>query len=386
MRLPEISSLMSDTKLSEVARVFLKLGFTAFGGPAAHIALMHKEVVKDRQWITEEHFLDLVGATNLIPGPNSTEMAIHLGYERAGWKGLIVAGLCFILPAVIITGLFAIAYKEYGQLPELQPFLYGIKPAIIAVILAAIFPLAVKALRNSELAAIGIMALVLCLCGFNEILILFGSGLIYLVFVILKGSIFKKNINSLFPIGLLQIIGTNTNPVSGMNLFLIFLKIGAILYGSGYVLFALLDAELVSTGLLKRQQLIDAIAMGQFTPGPVFSAVTFIGYQINDAKGALLSTIGIFLPSFVFVALLNPIVKLVRGSAMFSSFLDAVNIASVAVIVVVCYEMGKETITDAKTIMIGIISLVIVFGFKQINTAWIILGGAILGFLLHKFV
>ncbi len=386
MRLPEISSLMSDTKLSEVARVFLKLGFTAFGGPAAHIALMHKEVVKDRQWITEEHFLDLVGATNLIPGPNSTEMAIHLGYERAGWKGLIVAGLCFILPAVIITGLFAIAYKEYGQLPELQPFLYGIKPAIIAVILAAIFPLAVKALRNSELAAIGIMALVLCLCGFNEILILFGSGLIYLVFVILKGSIFKKNINSLFPIGLLQIIGTNTNPVSGMNLFLIFLKIGAILYGSGYVLFALLDAELVSTGLLKRQQLIDAIAMGQFTPGPVFSAVTFIGYQINDAKGALLSTIGIFLPSFVFVALLNPIVKLVRGSAMFSSFLDAVNIASVAVIVVVCYEMGKETITDAKTVMIGIFSLVIVFGFKQINTAWIILGGAILGFLLHKFV
>lgn len=386
MRLPEISSLMSDTKLSEVARVFLKLGFTAFGGPAAHIALMHKEVVKDRQWITEEHFLIWVGATNLIPGPNSTEMAIHLGYERAGWKGLIVAGLCFILPAVIITGLFAIAYKEYGQLPELQPFLYGIKPAIIAVILAAIFPLAVKALRNSELAAIGIMALVLCLCGFNEILILFGSGLIYLVFVILKGSIFKKNINSLFPIGLLQIIGTNTNPVSGMNLFLIFLKIGAILYGSGYVLFALLDAELVSTGLLKRQQLIDAIAMGQFTPGPVFSAVTFIGYQINDAKGALLSTIGIFLPSFVFVALLNPIVKLVRGSAMFSSFLDAVNIASVAVIVVVCYEMGKETITDAKTVMIGIFSLVIVFGFKQINTAWIILGGAILGFLLHKFV
>ena len=288
MRMPEISSLMSDTKLSEVARVFLKLGFTAFGGPAAHIALMHKEVVKDRQWITEEHFLDLVGTTNLIPGPNSTEMAIHLGYERAGWKGLIVAGLCFILPAVIITGLFAIAYKEYGQLPEFQPFLYGIKPAIIAVILAAIFPLAVKALRNSELAAIGIMALVLCLCGFNEILILFGSGLIYLVFVILKGSIFKKNINSLFPIGLLQIIGTNTNPVSGMNLFLIFLKIGAILYGSGYVLFALLDAELVSTGLLKRQQLIAAIAMGQFTPGTVCSAITFIGYQVNDGKGGFL--------------------------------------------------------------------------------------------------
>ena len=377
---------MADTKLSEVAGVFLKLGFTAFGGPAAHIALMHREVVKDRQWITELHFLDLVGATNLIPGPNSTEMAIHLGYERAGWKGLIVAGLCFILPAVIITGLFAIAYKAYGQLPELQPFLYGIKPAIIAVILAAIFPLVVKSMRNSELAGIGAMALVLCLCGFNEILILFGSGLIYVLFVILKGSIFKRNVNSLFPIGLLQMIGTNTNPISGMNLFLIFLKIGAILYGSGYVLFALLDAELVSTGLLKRQQLIDAIAIGQFTPGPVFSAVTFIGYQINDAKGALLSTIGIFLPSFVFVALLNPIVKLVRGSALFSSFLDAVNIASVAVIIVVCYEMGKETITDAKTVMIGIISLLIVFGFKKINTAWIILGGAILGFFLQKFV
>lgn len=312
-----------SSKLKEVAKLFFKLGVTAFGGPAAHIAMMQDEVVTKRKWLTEQHFLDLIGATNLIPGPNSTEMAIHIGHERAGWKGLIVAGLCFILPAVFITGIFAWLYKEYGQLPEVLPFIYGIKPAIIAVILAAVYPLAKKSLKTFELTIIGIIVLIFSLLNFNEIYLMFGAGIIALLLTSFKNN---KNTNSFIPLPLLQISSTTFISATNLNLFLIFLKIGAILYGSGYVLFAFLDTELVSTGLLSRQQLIDAIAVGQFTPGPVFSSVTFIGYQINGLSGAIVSTIGIFLPSFVFVALLNPLVKKMRNSKLFAVFLDAVNV------------------------------------------------------------
>jgi len=371
--------MSSKADLKEVAKLFLRLGVTAFGGPAAHIAIMQQEVVEKRKWMTEQHFLDLIGATNLIPGPNSTEMAIHIGQEKAGWKGLIVAGLCFILPAVFITGIFAWLYKQFGQLPEVQPFVYGIKPAIIAVVLAAIYPLAKKSLKSVELGIVGTAVLILSLAHYNEIYLMFGAGILALALTSVKQ---QKTINSLFPVTLLQISNTTFFSVTNLNLFLIFLKIGAILYGSGYVLFAFLDTELVSTGLLTRQQLIDAIAVGQFTPGPFFSSVTFIGFQINSWTGAAISTIGIFLPSFVFVALLNPLVKQMRNSKLFAVFLDAVNVASVAIIIAVCYTMGKESISEWRTILIALASIVLTFGFKKINSAWIILGSSITGYLL----
>lgn len=365
--------------LKDIAKLFLKLGVIGFGGPVAHISMMQQEVVTKRKWLTEQHFLDLIGATNLIPGPNSTEMAIHIGHEKGGWKGLIVAGLCFILPAVFITGVFAWLYKQYGQLPEVQPFVYGIKPVIIAIILGAIFPLAKKSLKSVELAIIGIIVLLCSLLKFNEIYLMFGAGFIALLLAFIRN---RNQTNSIFPLAFLQITNATILSATNANLFWIFLKIGAILYGSGYVLFAFLDTELVANGLLSRQQLIDAIAVGQFTPGPVFSSVTFIGYQINGFSGAIISTIAIFLPSFFFVALLNPLVKKMRNSKLFSAFLDAVNVASVAIIIAICFEMGKDTITDWRTILIAVLSIAIAFVFKKINSAFVVLGGSLLGYLL----
>ena len=365
--------------IKDIAKLFLKLGVIGFGGPAAHIAMMQEEVVIKKKWLTEQHFLDLIGATNLIPGPNSTEMAIHIGHEKGGWKGLLVAGLCFILPAVFITGVFAWLYKQYGQLPEVQPFIYGIKPAIIAIILGAIFPLAKKSFKTIELSIIGVLVLIASLLNFQELYLLFGAGFLALFLAFIRN---RNQTNSIFPLAFLQITNATFITASNANLFWIFLKIGAILYGSGYVLFAFLDTELVATGLLTRQQLIDAIAVGQFTPGPVFSAVTFIGYQINGFSGAIISTIAIFLPSFFFVALLNPLVKKMRNSKLFSAFLDAVNVASVAIIIAICIDMGKETITDWRTILIAFVSIVVAIGFKKLNSAFVVLGGSLLGYLL----
>lgn len=308
-------------------------------------------------------------------------MAIHIGYEKGGWKGLITAGLCFILPAVFITGFFAYLYKLYGQLPEVQPFVYGIKPAIIAIILGAIFPLAKKSFKSGELIFIGLLVLAGSLLGINEIYLMFGAGFFALLLAYVRSK--KGNhINGLLPFTLLQITNTTLLSASNANLFWIFLKIGAILYGSGYVLFAFLDTELVATGLLTRQQLIDAIAVGQFTPGPVSSSVTFIGYQINGWTGAAISTIAIFLPSFAFVALLNPLVKIMRNSELFSAFLDAVNAASVAMIVAVCFEMGKDAVTDWRTILIAIAGLFVAFGYRKINSIFVVLGGSFVGYLL----
>lgn len=368
-------------KLKDIATLFLKLGIIGFGGPAAHIAMMQDEVVTKRKWLTEQRFLDLIGATSLIPGPNSTEMAIHIGHEKGGWKGLIVAGLCFILPAVLITGTFAWLYKQYGQLPGVQPFVYGIKPAIIAVILGAVFPLAKKSLKSIELAVIGFLVLIGSLLNLSEIYLMFGAGFLALFLAYIRNNK-ANNINGFIPCVFLKITNTTLLSASNTNLFWIFLKIGAILYGSGYVLFAFLETDLVSTGLLSRQQLVDAIAVGQFTPGPVFSAVTFIGYQINGFKGAAVSTIGIFLPSFVFVALLNPLVRKMRDSKLFCYFLDAVNVASVAIIVAVCFDIGKDTIADWRTILIAVLSLSVTFGYKKLNSAFVVLGGSLIGYLL----
>jgi len=373
--------MSEKVSLKEIVKVFTKLGIIGFGGPAAHIAMMREEVVVKRKWMDEQHFLDLLGATNLIPGPNSTEMAIHIGYDKAGWKGLIIAGLCFILPAVFLTGVLAYFYKNYGELPQVQPFIYGIKPAIIAIILGAVFPLAKTSINSTFLAFIGLIVLVASLLGVSEIFLLFGAGfLAYVVFYIntTKRSTLQSFLPLTFLLTIQNTLFTNTN----MQLFWIFLKIGAILYGSGYVLFAFLDTELVQTGLLTREQLMDAIAVGQFTPGPVFSSVTFIGFQINGLSGALLSTLAIFLPSFVLVALINPLMKKLRNSKGLSVFLDAVNVASVALIVAVCITMTRDVLLNWQTLVITLLSGILVFKFKKVNSAFIVLVGALLGYLL----
>ncbi|WP_288442822.1 chromate efflux transporter [uncultured Chryseobacterium sp.] len=369
----------NNNDLKDLAKLFLKLGIIGFGGPAAHIAMMQKEVVAEKKWLTDQEFLDLIGATNLIPGPNSTEMAIHVGRERAGWKGLIVAGFCFIFPAVIITGIFAWLYKEYGQLPEVSPFIYGIKPAIIAIIIGAAFPLAKKSVKTFPLAAVGGIVLLCSFFKINEIVLMFGAGLLILIIEYQR----NKKLNNFIFISPLQFLLSDASSLLNLKLFWIFLKIGAILYGSGYVLFAFLDTELVSRGIITRQELIDAVAVGQFTPGPVFSSVTFIGYQINGLSGALVSTLAIFLPSFIFVALSGPFVNKMRNSATFSSFLNGVNVASVALILSVCITMGIDSITDWKTTLIACISIAVVFGLKKINSAFVVIGGALLGYLLY---
>tara|TARA_B100000678_G_scaffold290693_1_gene304314 strand:- start:540 stop:1655 length:1116 start_codon:yes stop_codon:yes gene_type:complete len=366
----------SKKNLKEVAKLFFKLGSIAFGGPAAHIAMMEDEVVKKRKWMSHQHFLDLVGATNLIPGPNSTEMTMHCGHERAGWKGLIVAGASFVFPAVVITMIFAWLYQQYGQLPKVEPFIYGIKPAVIAIILGAVYRLGKKALKNVELGILGALTLIACLLGVHEILALFACGLSGFILYFIKNS--KNTLNSFTSLLLLQVVITP----STLKILWTFFKVGALLYGSGYVLFAFLDAELVSTGLLTRKELIDAVAVGQFTPGPVLSTATFIGWQLGGFWGAIAATIGIFLPSFIFVSILNPLISKMRRSRVTVAFLDAVNIAAVAVIVAVCVEMGKETLTDWRTILIATLSLITVFVFKKINSAFIVIGGSLIGYFL----
>lgn len=364
------------TRISEVALVFFRLGCIAFGGPAAHIAMMEDEIVKKRKWISGEHFLDLVGATNLIPGPNSTEMTMHCGHERAGWKGLVVAGACFIFPAVVITGAIAWAYKEYGSLPDVQRFIYGIKPAIIAIITSTMISLGKKAVKSWTLATLGILAAIITLLGVNEIYVLFGGGAVgVLIYFITK----RDRLSSVIPLALFS---PAIREISNWQIFLTFLKVGAILYGSGYVLFAFLDAELVNRGLLSKQQLIDAIAVGQFTPGPVFSSATFIGWQIGGVYGAVAATVGIFLPSFIFVAFANPIIPKLRKSPVMSAFLDTVNVVSIAIILAVVIEMGRETLLDWRTIAIAVASFVVTFYFKKVNSALIVIGGAVAGYVL----
>lgn len=365
-------------ELKEIAKLFFKLGSIAFGGPATHIAMMEDEVVQKRKWMTPEHFLDLIGATNLIPGPNSTEMTMHCGYERAGWKGLIVAGFCFIFPAVVITSIFAWLYQEYGHLPNVEPFIYGIKPAVIAIILMAAYRLGKKAVKTTELAILGTLALIACIMGINEVIALFGCGVLGLILYYFKKS--TNKLNSFIPILLLQV--ADPSKLGVLKIFLTFLKVGTILYGSGYVLFAFLDTELVANGWLTRQVLIDAVAIGQITPGPVLSTATFIGWQMGGIIGAIAATIGIFLPSFIFVLLLNPFIPKMRKSKIISTILDAVNVAAVALIIAVCIEMMKDSLLDWRTVLIAIISLIAVFVFKKLNSAFIVLGGAIFGYIL----
>ena len=373
-----------NSKLKEVAVVFFKLGCFAFGGPAAHIAMMENEVVTKRKWMTRDYFLDLIGATNLIPGPNSTEMTMHCGHERAGKKGLFVAGIAFIFPAIVITGFLAYLYVEYGQLPEVEPFVFGIKPAVLAIIASAVLKLGKKAIKTAELAVLGALVLMVSLLGVNEILALLSAGIIGMLYFYIKNRS-KGQLNSFSPVLLFGISGFSIVKISTLNVFLTFLKVGAILYGSGYVLFAYLDAELVTKGWLTRPELIDAIAVGQFTPGPVLSTSTFIGYQLSGFPGALAATTGIFLPSFLFVLILNPFISKMRSSKILRYFLDAVNVAAVAVMLAVLLVMIKETLLDWRGIVIALGASVLVFRTK-ISPIWIIILGSVLGYILIKFL
>lgn len=367
-------------KLKEVASVFFKLGCFAFGGPAAHIAMMEDEIVTKRQWMTRDYFLDLIGTTNLIPGPNSTEMTMHCGYERAGKIGLFVAGLSFIIPATLITAILAYLYVSYGTLPEVEPFIYGIKPAVLAIIAAAVLKLGKKAIKSTELAILGGLVLAASLLGVNEIIALLTAGILGMLYFYLKDKR-PKNANSFTPLILLSGLGTSVLKVSTINVFWVFLKVGAILYGSGYVLFAYLDAELVTRGWLTRAELIDAIAVGQFTPGPILSTSTFIGYQLSGFYGALAATAGIFLPSFVFVLVLNPFIPKMQKSKILRHFLNAVNVAAVAIMLAVLVIMAKETLIAWKAIVIAVIAVILTFKIK-ISPIWIIIIGAISGYLL----
>lgn len=373
---------MEQKRLKEVCYVFLKLGFIGFGGPAAHIAMMEDEIVNKRKWMSREHFLDLIGAINLIPGPNSTEMSMHCGHERAGWPGLFLGGICFIFPAALIMGILAWLYTNYGNIPEVIPFLYGIKPAVIAIIINAIFKLGKTALKNWQLGLIGTGVIIASLAGINEIYALLCAGLLAVIWFSGRQWLSPKGLTSFSPFILSAIPVAKV--ISPFELFWIFIKIGGTLFGSGYVLVAYLQAEFVDkTGWLTQAQLLDAVALGQFTPGPLFTTATFIGYQMGNLQGAVIATVGIFLPSFFFVLVLNPFVPKLRRSKIMGYFLDGVNIGAIGVMLAVTFQLGKNILIDLNGWLIAIASLVMVFGFKKLNATWIILGGAIAGYLFH---
>jgi chromate transporter len=372
-------TLARMSHLTEVASLFLKLGFTAFGGPAAHIGIMHDEVVVRRKWLTDEEFLDLLGATNLIPGPNSTEMAIHIGYRRAGWLGLLTGGFCFIAPATLIVLVLAWLYVQYGTTPQLEWLMYGIKPVVIAIIAQALWTLGSKAFKTKLALSAGIVVFILYFLGFNEIALLFAGGIIVMLIVNIQ-RIQKINPAILIPLGGITL--AQTIPFNISTLFLTFLKIGSVLYGSGYVLLAFLRNDFVlRLGWLTDQQLLDAVAIGQVTPGPLFTAATFIGYLLGGTSGALLATLGIFLPSFIFVLISNPLIPKIRGSVWMSSLLDGVNASSLGLMAAVTFQLAFSSLTDLPTVLIAVVSLVLLLRYK-INSTWLIAGGALTGLLL----
>ncbi|MEJ7839927.1 MAG: chromate efflux transporter [Thermomicrobiales bacterium] len=382
-----LTASVGSENLGEVARLALKLGFTAFGGPAAHIAMLREEAVNRRKWLSEAYFLDLIGATNLIPGPNSTEMVMHIGRLRAGWKGLVVAGSLFILPAASIVLLLAWLYVDYGTTPELEWLLYGIKPVIIAVVAQALWGLGKTAIKSPLLAAVAVLALTLYLLGFNEIAILFGGAA--LIWLIRSFRSVRAPTMSFVPFaGLpLSALLTAQSGGSGVNLttlFFQFLKIGSVLYGSGYVLLAFLRNDFVIRyEWITDQQLLDAVAIGQFTPGPVFTTATFVGYVAAGFPGAVLATLGIFLPSFLFVAALHPLIPHLRKYPWTSALLDGVNVAAIGLMAAVTLELGRDALVDWQTVAIAIVAAILLIRFK-VNSAWLVLGGGILGFVIES--
>jgi len=384
---PFSGALPSRGSVGEVAALFLKLGLIAFGGPAAHIALMRDEVVKRRHWLTDQQFLDLLGAANLIPGPSSTELAIFIGYRRAGRIGLVLAGTLFILPAMLIVLAFAWAYGQYGSTPAAAWLLYGVKPVIIAVVVQAVWGLGKTAVKGPLLAVVSIVVLLLYLLGGNVIALLFGGGIV--VLLVENARRLRRSASALVwlpHLSLLQVAPAGLSaaePFSLGVLFLTFLKIGAVVFGSGYVLLAFLRADFVDQlHWLTDQQIIDAVAVGQFTPGPVFTTATFIGYLLGGLPGALLSTLAIFLPGFVLVAVIYPLVPRLRGSPWASAFLDGANVAAIGLMAGVSWDLGRAAIVDVLTAALALIAFVLLLRFK-LNSAWLVVLGGVVGVIFH---
>ena len=373
--------------LSEIALLFLKLGTTAFGGPAAHIAMMEEEVVRRRRWLTEQEFLDYLSATNFIPGPNSTEMAIHIGHRRAGWPGLIVAGACFIFPAAILVAILAWAYVRWGSLPQAASLLYGVKPVVIAVILQALWKLGRSAVKTAWLAAVAAIAVVLAAIGLNELLVLVAGGVLALAarWKDLRGRALLgwPALKPLSLAGAGMIAGGAS--VGLWPIFLVFAKIGSVLFGSGYVLLAFLRADLVERyHWLTQQQLLDAVAVGQVTPGPVFTTATFVGYILRGPAGAVAATVGIFLPAFVFVAISAPLMPRLRASRVAGALLDGINVASLALMALVTWQLGRAAIVDWFTVLLAIVSAAVLLRYRRVNSAWLVIAAGLLGIARNR--
>ena len=374
------------TPLGEIARCFLRLGLVSFGGPAAHVALMEEEIVRRRRWLTREEFLDLLGAANLIPGPNSTELAIHVGFVRAGWPGLVAAGVCFILPAALIVAALAWGYVRYGALPAITGILAGVKPVVIAIVANAILQLGRGVLTSRAPILLGVACATAAALGAHEIAILATAGVAMWLGVAVRDAGRGRDDRAPRALALPLLTGAAglSLPFSLGALFLVFLKIGAVLFGSGYVLLAFLRSDLViRLGWLTERQLLDAVAVGQVTPGPVFTTATFVGYLLGGGSGALVATVGIFLPAFVFVALSGPLVPRIRRSPTARAVLDGVNVASLALMLVVTIQLGREALAGPIAIAIAVASAVALMRYR-VSAASLVLGGAALGLLLLR--
>ncbi len=367
-------------ELLELAALFARLSLTIFGGPAAHIAAMRDEVVRRRRWLEDEQFLDLLSASNLVPGPSSTELAIHIGHVRAGVPGLLVAGLAFTAPASLVVLAFAWAYVRHGSLPQVTALLYGIKPVIIAIVAQALWSLGKAALKDTLLAAVAAGAVAASLLGTHELVVLLAAGLL----VSGLRRVGPAAVSALFAAPALPALGlaAATTPVGLGGLFVVFLKIGAVLFGSGYVLLAFLRADLVERlGWLTETQLLDAVAVGQLTPGPLFTTATFIGYVLAGPGGALVATVAIFLPAFLFVAVSGPLVPWLRRSPPAAAFLDGVNAGSLALMAVVSAALARAAIVDVPTVLIAVASAAGLL-WLRLSSVWLIALGALVGMLV----
>jgi len=365
--------------LRDLAGLFVKLGLTAFGGPAAHIAMMEEEIVRRRGWMDRETFLDLLGTCNLLPGPNSTEMAIHIGHARAGWRGLLVAGICFIVPAVLITLVLAWGYVTYGSLPQAQGMLVGVKPIVLAVVAQAVWSLGRSALKTPTLGLLGMAVLSLSFLGVQEALLILGAGGLALLLARARSG---KDLPALGLV-ILPAAFTAGVPFSLGGLFWVFLKIGSVLFGSGYVLLAFLRTDLVHRlHWLTETQLLDAVAVGQVTPGPVFTTATFIGYLLGSWQGAVVATVGIFLPAFLLVGLSGFFVPRIRRSPALSAFMDGVNIAAVALMATVLWDLGRAAVAGPWTASLAVLSALLLIRFR-INATWLVVGGILAGLILQ---
>jgi chromate transporter len=372
--------------LKALAVVFLKLGTIAFGGPAAHIAMMEDEFVTRRQWLTREQFLDRLGAANLIPGPSSTEMAIFIGYEMRGWFGLLVAGCTFILPAALMVGALAGAYVRYGTLPQVSAILYALKPVVIAIVIQAFWKLARAAVKTKWLAIIGLLAAVLYAFRVPELIVLAIAAILAGAPILYHRAAAAKHVPAVLfawtkPASIFAVLAVTAVPFRLWRLFLVFAKIGAVLFGSGYVLLAFLRADLVvRLHWLSERQLLDAVAVGQITPGPVFTTATFIGYILGGLPGAAIATVAIFAPGFLFVAISGSLIPRIRRSQVAGSLLDGVVVGSLALMGVVAWQLGRAAVIDWPTLAIVVTSAALLLKFR-LNSVWLIAAAGVFGWL-----